>query len=334
MKINTRLNWIDWAKFIGIFLVVFGHAYWRGDALPVRAFIYSFQMPFFFFLSGYLHRDSDNVKEYLSKNIRTLFIPYLILPILACSYVIPLWIHNDVVFNLKTILYGYLTGNVKCLPSSAFWFVYCLMLIKLLVFFLLKISKILQVLFVIIGFILVYYHVLLFNFRIDAALIAIAFFFIGYYLHRLQVMELLKNNSVIFFSFIASLSVLLFTSQLNGPNVDVYLCLFGESVFLYYFNAILGSFMIFMLAKLLNSVQSKFMTVIASGTLLIMAFHAPGITYNFLAESMSIPDSLSISIPIKFIISVLNIILLYYPILFIQKYASFILGGRKAAVRQ
>lgn len=63
-RLGQRLGWIDSAKGIGIVLVVVGHA-WRGlqtsglindPALyhAIDSTIYSFHMPFFFFLSGIL----------------------------------------------------------------------------------------------------------------------------------------------------------------------------------------------------------------------------------------------------------------------------------------
>ena len=52
-NINNRINWIDWAKTIGIMIVVFCHIP-QYNTLE-KEFMSSFQMPLFFFLSGYLH---------------------------------------------------------------------------------------------------------------------------------------------------------------------------------------------------------------------------------------------------------------------------------------
>ena len=64
---TQRLGWIDRSKGIGIFLVILGHA-----SLPyeVSKFIFSFHIPLFFFLSGYLFYPTKHpfffrfVKEY------------------------------------------------------------------------------------------------------------------------------------------------------------------------------------------------------------------------------------------------------------------------------
>lgn len=53
--LNTRVEWVDVAKGIGIILVVLGH---NQSPDYIIKFIYSFHMPLFFFLSGYLTNPS------------------------------------------------------------------------------------------------------------------------------------------------------------------------------------------------------------------------------------------------------------------------------------
>ncbi|MGH9916848.1 MAG: acyltransferase family protein, partial [Pyrinomonadaceae bacterium] len=74
-----RVYWIEALKFAGIVLVVLGHT--SGLNVNVRSYIYSFHMPLFFFISGFLLKRSnlekrfvENVKKYFS----TLIIPYLV----------------------------------------------------------------------------------------------------------------------------------------------------------------------------------------------------------------------------------------------------------------
>ena len=53
-KLKKRLEWIDLAKGIGIILMVIGHM----PSIPsaVHNWIFSFHMPLFFFLSGYMFK--------------------------------------------------------------------------------------------------------------------------------------------------------------------------------------------------------------------------------------------------------------------------------------
>ena len=48
---KNRISYIDIAKGIGIFLVIWGHIILSGPAYNI---IYAFHMPLFFFLSGFV----------------------------------------------------------------------------------------------------------------------------------------------------------------------------------------------------------------------------------------------------------------------------------------
>ena len=63
---SVRIQWIDYSKFIGIVMVILGHLYLNNKY--ITNFIYSFHMPFFFFLSGGV----INTKEYkrIQKNTK------------------------------------------------------------------------------------------------------------------------------------------------------------------------------------------------------------------------------------------------------------------------
>lgn len=91
---NNRFRYIDILYVIGIILVVFGHSHplnedwfgtWYSD---LNAFIYTFHMPLFFFIGGYLMVFSKSVEKLgyfkwaLGKILKFL-IPYLVLTVLA-----------------------------------------------------------------------------------------------------------------------------------------------------------------------------------------------------------------------------------------------------------
>lgn len=52
---NKHLYWIDFAKVIGLYLMVLGHGNMVSDDL--RCYIYSFHMPLFFVISGLFAKD-------------------------------------------------------------------------------------------------------------------------------------------------------------------------------------------------------------------------------------------------------------------------------------
>lgn len=52
---KERLHWLDYSKTIGMYLVVLGHVI-KDNTQLLKGIIYSFHMPLFFFLSGFLHK--------------------------------------------------------------------------------------------------------------------------------------------------------------------------------------------------------------------------------------------------------------------------------------
>ena len=63
---------MDWAKTIAITLVVFGHI-----LMPFSKWIFSFHMPFFFMLSGFLQK-KRTVRDVAVNSCKSLLLPYVI----------------------------------------------------------------------------------------------------------------------------------------------------------------------------------------------------------------------------------------------------------------
>jgi acyltransferase len=92
---SKHISTYDYAKAIGIVLVVVGHS-WSASSVGVRL-IYGFHMPLFFFVSGALLKDSSlNSRwlQFVQKQVKSLLIPYLffclfILAVLAFRRALP-----------------------------------------------------------------------------------------------------------------------------------------------------------------------------------------------------------------------------------------------------
>jgi len=69
----VRVAWVDAAKGVGILLVIAGHVWWRPG--PAHHVIYSFHMPLFFLLSGYMVTPQPGW-ALLAKQARSLLIPF------------------------------------------------------------------------------------------------------------------------------------------------------------------------------------------------------------------------------------------------------------------
>lgn len=76
---KERIQWLDIAKGIAIILMIFGHV--KGINPYLRMFIFSFHMPLFMIINGYLIKNY-NPKETLKKSAHSLVIPYAVVCLL------------------------------------------------------------------------------------------------------------------------------------------------------------------------------------------------------------------------------------------------------------
>lgn len=73
---GNRIEWVDVGKFICIMFVMLSHLESGTDEF--RSFYSPFFLSVFFFLSGYVYRETDSFKEHFIKKVRGLFVPWFI----------------------------------------------------------------------------------------------------------------------------------------------------------------------------------------------------------------------------------------------------------------
>ena len=69
---QKRYKWIDQARGLSIFLVVYGHNF-----PSVEPYIYSFHVPLFFFIAGMFHPKEINLSV-IKRRAKMLLVPYFI----------------------------------------------------------------------------------------------------------------------------------------------------------------------------------------------------------------------------------------------------------------
>ena len=83
---SERVQWVDYAKGVGILLVIIGHTV---SNPVIRGAIFSFHMPFFFILSGYTTKranGSEDLKNRAVKTFSQLIIPAYVLWIIRLPF--------------------------------------------------------------------------------------------------------------------------------------------------------------------------------------------------------------------------------------------------------
>ena len=114
-----RVEWIDNLRGLGIVFVIIGHM-----SIPdmLRQFVFSFHMPLFFMISGYLYKNDFSFKWCMRK-LDSLFIPYLVYGILTLAV---LTIEGR--YQMAMVLHNYLLGN----GVGVLWFLPCLLVTEFL----------------------------------------------------------------------------------------------------------------------------------------------------------------------------------------------------------
>ena len=146
---KIRVNWVDTAKGLGIFLVFYGHIiqsfYLTGTsfALIQVKFIYAFHMPLFFFLSGFFWKKPDNTLDRLRKLSSSRLIPV----IFFSALLLPFWAIRLIRGNINAAqLMQTFIDYIYGIPGLNYvtWFLVCLFsceVLATLIFPLLKTRK-------------------------------------------------------------------------------------------------------------------------------------------------------------------------------------------------
>lgn len=121
----SRLPWIDMAKGYGIIFVILGH-------MSIGIFtkwIYTFHMPLFFFLSGYVFHSEKDFATLCKRKCRTILLPYVTLAVPMIAY----WVLRDPEFACSWRSVGELIWKLVVQNRmSTLWFLSVLLGVELL----------------------------------------------------------------------------------------------------------------------------------------------------------------------------------------------------------
>ena len=123
MDKRNRIEWLDTAKGIGIILIVLGHC------LPLESFpcqiIFTFHVPLFFLLSGYVFKSKYSFNAVLKKKFHAVLIPFFQAFVLGLivSLAVPVWRAE---LSVSKVLQDLFLGNPENVHNSSIWFLLCL----------------------------------------------------------------------------------------------------------------------------------------------------------------------------------------------------------------
>ncbi|MCT1391418.1 acyltransferase family protein [Peribacillus frigoritolerans] len=211
---SQRESWLDIAKGLGIILVVIGHS----ENAVVHHYLFWFHMPLFFMISGYLFRPLVSISElklFIIKKTKQLLIPYVSfgLTIILSVFIV----HLDPIELLKNVIKLLYGGETLVGYLTVFWYV-TVFFITQIIFALITLKikeKRIRILLVFTFYLIAHvitwitpFKNLVTPWNVDAVLIAISYFAIGYYGRKLIKMIITKKSTFL----LTTLSILVILS--------------------------------------------------------------------------------------------------------------------------
>ena len=332
--LKNRKVWVDWMKALGMLLIIWGHCFPVG----LTAFVYAFSVPLFFVISGYLSKREESLKVFWKKNFRSLILPYLLLCLIKDA---DFWIKNitnwkELAYSSCGILFGFHTFE-DAPGAKNLWFVYTLFLLKIL-FQLIKSDKwrlVVSLGMVAVG--VVYNRLgIELSWAVTNSFLAIPFFYLGHWLKvsRLDWVEAMIDGIKRISSYVSLLIcvvlwvIIYVCSGYNGP-VWMYCGNYGNNIFLFYLLGIWGTWTVFIVSVLLDSVRLKAITAISTGTIVILQFHRD--VYHPLGKFILEQGWVEVgSMGVATLVASGMVLLAFVPIIVIVgKWFPVLLGGRR-----
>lgn len=264
---KDRIWFIDYAKIIGLWMVIFAHLYTSegiGSSNVIRTYFYGFHMPFFFAISGMLYKQrKEGLKYALMKNVKTLFIPWLVFNlffIIIESLTTEKHLIDIFTQFLRCIFNG--TGTI----CGASWFVICLFFIKC-IYDILKYTDKMYLAYIII---FLTFLPKIRHFYFAATTIGFTFYYIGSISYKfLTTLDFKKwyLGVAAILCFILSY----FLTQING-KVSIVGAYMNNPV-IFYINAVIGSMGIIFTTLLLKNKVYDFAAKLSTSSIGVVLTH-------------------------------------------------------------
>lgn len=258
---KKRVEWIDIAKFLGIFAIYLGH--FGENAGLAYSFVFSFHVPLFFFISGCMSNyDSErNLFRFIWKRFKGILLPFYCFAMV--SIIIRVISNNLDLRAIKDLLILVAKGCIRnSFFAASLWFLSCLFIMEV-VFKILKYVKFRTIILCVAGiffwiseFLIVSRPTWAYNF--DSMLYFFIFYAIGYcvYPYICNLFEANTNKKRIGIVLLFVISLLYMAFLYEGISICYKLSFnrFTNEI-VQIVQPLIGIVFIFTLAKLLEGVK-------------------------------------------------------------------------------
>lgn len=278
---KDRLSYIDVFKGLGILIMLVGHLY--GNTLCF-AYINSFHMPLFFFISGLLLNTDkyQKFKSFLISRVKSLYVPFVLFYLILWVY----WCFVERQFRTLQVppvdaFLGLFWGSNNCYwiyPAGVLWFVAALFSLEIIIYSASKLSRnkcnIVLLIGFVLGVILAYHKLYIFPLGINNALISIPFMFAGLKLRKYIIID---NKLSCYKKMLIPMAIILFVLNLAACIV------FGCEITVGYLNT--GNLLFYLSIPFFGIFSWLFVSYyignnsiiqwLGRNSLVILAFHPP-----------------------------------------------------------
>lgn len=325
---STRFTHLDYAKGIGIFLVVLGH-----HSSIFTSYIYSFHMPLFFILAGVFHSKITEFTPFIKRKAQALLIPYFSFSIILFAFwsILGKKVGTSSISNtpVKLGFNGiFIANDIKNISSmewgTPLWFLPCLFLVSVIFFFIQKFNLKKIFIFNLLLVITSIYVNSLINIKLPWSILtsfmALPFYSFGYVFRNS--LSNIKNNNILIFCFLF-FGLNIISYFLNG-STDMFNNRYNNYL-IFYVGAIFGSLFIIYFSFFIQKFNLKWLSFLGINSLIILAFHSRALTFVkgviFLLKFTFLENSF-----LAILYSIIQIIICVPLILIINIYFPFFLG--------
>lgn len=319
---KERFVWIDYAKFITIFLVVFFHT--NPDLLSnnfLGKFLGLIRMPAFFLIAGYLFRVEkfESFISFVKHRSKQLLVPYVSFFIIF--YILWLCIGRNIVgeseiaisilLPIKEFIMG--TPSIICAP---YWFITCLFSMQIIYYLVNRLCKKRKLIF----FFCMVLSLSSYFINIDFWLISKAFNYLPFYAFSNLFKDYIKNIEFkVHYKYVILFLFLVITSLAIFKEIDnIMYVILGLLILPFYICC----------CKVLSKFgKNNIIEMIAKNGIIILALqnYVIGII-KILSNKILGYNILYVELYYNVVVTIIVLLLLYYPIIFINKYIPFIIG--------
>lgn len=272
---KKRIEWIDVAKFFGIFAIYLGH--FKEQVGLSYPFVFTFHVPMFFLISGCIENfnKEENFIKYVLKKIKSILLPFFVFSII--SIIIRAFQQNASLDSVRAMIVLLLKGNIRnTFFAASLWFLSCLFVMGIVFQLIKKIKWKPIILLVCLALFIVAQKVINpspivvphWIYNVDSMLYYIIYYAIGYisfpYIENLFKLKTMINKIVFAISGIGSFvysALLFFEKDLLNTFYNIrYIGLFMPII-----KALIVIWFFFIISKILEN--SKFLNEFGRNTL-------------------------------------------------------------------